>query len=159
MSLLVALGAWGLHAAAAGAIITPSHIPGFGMVFGGVGSVVAAIKYAAFYVTTYRPLLVLLALLGVAGAYLQRERQYRVFMLVCLLLPLLTFFLVWNRAIDEPTGAQVNYWGVVVGPLLFAMIPAALGLIPGASTAEGSARCKASTPSCSRFSPVSSPGR
>jgi hypothetical protein len=131
-ALAGSLAVWGLHALAARGIITPSDVlRKQAAVFGGFGNVVAAIKYAAFYITTYRPLLVVLALLGIAGAFLQRERQYRVFMVICLLLPLVTFFFAWNSAIDAPTGAQVNYWGVVMGPLLFAMIPAVLGAIPG----------------------------
>jgi hypothetical protein len=89
-------------------------------------------------VTTYRPLLALLTLLGVLGAFMQKEPQYRAFMLGCVLLPLLTFFFAWNEAIDNSTGAQVNYWGIVMGPLLFAMIPAALGAIPVLRTATES---------------------
>jgi len=138
LALLGCVAVWGIHAYLARSIVTPSDVMGAAWVFGGVDNVIAAVKYAAFYVTTYRPLLALLTLLGVLGAFMQKERQYRVFMLGCVLLPLLTFFFAWNEAIDNSTGAQVNYWGIVMGPLLFAMIPAALGVIPVLRTATES---------------------
>ena len=94
---------------------------------GSIGNIALGIANGARYISAFQWLLVLLAVLGIVGAALQSEPQYRVFLLLCLVPPLLFFLIAWNGAIDQATGKNVNYWGSIVSPLLFALAPAALG--------------------------------
>lgn len=128
IAALVGSGAaLGLHFWLARAIVTP--VGGLEKWFGrgGLGNVAMGIVNGARYISALQWLLVVLAILGIVGALLQREVQYRVFLALCLFPPLLFFLVAWNGAIDSATSKPVNYWGSIVSPLLFAMVPAVLG--------------------------------
>jgi hypothetical protein len=117
----------GAHVILAGAIVTPRTGLEKWLGRGGVGNVVMGIVNGARYISASQWVLVALAIVGIVGAFVQRDTQLRVFLLVSIALPLAFFLVAWNGAIDQATGKEVNYWGSVISPLLFALVPAALG--------------------------------
>ena len=119
--------ALGAHALAAQRIVTPAHGLSKWLGLGSIENVALGIANGARYISGAQWLLVALGLLGVVGAALQRRRQYQVFALVCTVTPLLFFLVAWNRAIDVATGHNINYWGAIVSPVLFALAVASLG--------------------------------
>ncbi len=130
-ALVAAVSAWAMHACAAQSIITPRSGLEKWAFRGNLETLVMGVTHGSQQLSAQGWIMVTLAVLGVIGAAVQAERQYRVFALVALGLPLVFFVFAWNGAIDITTGAKVNYWGSIVNPLLLAFVPAALLLIPG----------------------------
>ena len=75
----------------------------------------------------------LLGAVGVAGAFMIRDRRVRVFALIATVGPLAAFLVLGNNAYSGVPGGErsmVNYWGVAVVPLLYAAIPFAFSILP-----------------------------
>ena len=100
---------------------------------GGVDNVLAAVAYATDMLGSGGALAVGLVLLGVAGVLLLPDRSMRTFAAVATLAPLLAFVFIGNRAWYETTGERINYWGATVVPLLYALVPVALRVLPCAA--------------------------
>ncbi len=130
-ALAASVTSWAIHAFAAQSIITPRSGLEKWAFRGNLETLVLGITHGSQQLTVQGWLMVALAILGVIGAVVQADRQYRVFALVALGLPLAFFVFAWNGAIDITSGDKVNYWGSIVNPLLLAFVPAALLLLPG----------------------------
>jgi hypothetical protein len=118
--------ALGAHALAALRIISPG--PGLEQWLGrgSVDNLVMGLVNGAKYISSSYVLLTALAFIGVGGALLQRDRQYKVFLIVAIFVPLVFFLFAYNGAIDQATGRVINYWGPVITPVIYAMVPAIL---------------------------------
>jgi len=104
-----------------------------GFVRGGVSQMLLALTYATDHLGLGGWLAYLLAGLGLLGAALIPDVRLRVFVLVSVVAALVAFLFVGNVAADTRTGIGLNYWGVVVVPLLYTCIPLAFTLLPGAA--------------------------
>jgi hypothetical protein len=128
-ALVACVAVLGVHAHFAQAIVTPSQGLDKWLGLGSLDNVFLGIANGARYISAEEWLLVVLGLLGVVGAAMQRDREFRALALVATVAPLLFFLVAWNKAIDVATGRPINYWGSIVTPLLFALAPAALALL------------------------------
>lgn len=98
--------------------------------FGGLSHVVAAFEYGTMLLGygTWLPLL--LAVLGIAGAFALTDVRVRIFATATVCLFLAVFFLVSNDG-RTAGGGTWNYWGAMLDPLLYALVPAALSSVAG----------------------------
>lgn len=130
-AFVVFCGVWGAHLLAARSIVTA--VAGTGFVWfahGGLGNLVSGMVSSTWSVgNSWVP--VVLALLGLVGAFAQADRQFRVFALAALVMPLIGFVFVGTDAVLGATGVAYNYWGAIVMPSLFVLAPASLALVPG----------------------------
>ena len=78
---------------------------------------------------------VILAALGLLGAALL-ARGARVFALVTVVLPFAAYYVAGNGARSVTTGLPLNYWATTMLFALYACIPAAFTLLPGAAVAH-----------------------
>ena len=102
---------------------------------GGVRFAAAALVYGTDMFGRSAFWAVLLALLGLVGAVLQRRVQFRWFASFATIAPLVTFAFVSNGAFNWTTGRLVNYWGSGVLPFVYALLPAAFVVFPFARAA------------------------
>jgi len=110
------------------------HVEGFERTGkGSLAFMIAAFDYATDFLGQGGRLPAVLAALGVMGALLVPDAGQRLFVLLSTLAPLASFLVLGNRAWYETTGAAINYWGATVTPLLYALVPTALLVIPGAA--------------------------
>lgn len=131
-ALVAALAYWGVHASRGRGLI--AHVPrlaGAWMGKGGLDYVAKGVVDFTAFMTPYAWVAWLLLGLGVLGAALQPDRQFRAFALAAVLLPLLGFLFVGNVMISLRTGERINYWAAIVMPLVYALAPSALLLLPG----------------------------
>lgn len=129
----LAAAAYLAHIAAVGPRV--SHLGGASWLRGGPYNVFLAIVYGDKYlgVSPWVPLA--LAALGLAGVLTASRAGERVFLGVVSLLPLASFLVIGNAALDVE-GRPMNYWGVLVVPLLFALSPWASARLSGAVRAS-----------------------
>ena len=76
--------------------------------------------------------------LGLLGIALIPERSFRLFAGVTVLGTFASFLVIGNDAWYWTSGAKINYWGASVIPLVYAFVPLALTLLPGAVPAARS---------------------
>jgi hypothetical protein len=138
----VRLSAWGVGVAAIAAAYFAHYLatkpltqwaPGPGRFNGGVANVIGAIEYATDMLGGGGALPYLLVALGIVGIALLPDARLRLFALLGAVLLLLSFLVLGNRAWYETSGAAINYWGATVIPLVYAFIPAAFSVVPGAA--------------------------
>lgn len=135
-ALAACVAVLGVHTWRASRIVTPARGLEAWLAGGGVDNVVAAVRHGSTFVSPALAGVLVLAACGVAGAVLQRERAYRVFLLACIALPLAAFLFTWNGAIDTATGKPVNYWGAAIDPIVFALVPGAIAAFGMTGTRE-----------------------
>lgn len=125
-ALITSAVALGAHVLAAQRIISPG--PGLEQWLGrgSIDNLTMGLVNGAKYISTSYLVLVALAFIGIGGALLVRDRPYRVFLIVAIFLPLGGFLFAYNGAIDQATGKVINYWGPVITPVIYAMVPAIL---------------------------------
>ncbi len=137
------VAAWGVGLGLVGAALVAHYVAvggrvavgggGFGRYLGlSPGNVVAAIRYGTWYLGGEGWPAFVLAGLGLLGASMAPGRRERVFAFLAVALPLLGFLVFHDAGVDEK-GVQMNYWGILVDPLLYALVPWALALLPGAA--------------------------
>ncbi|HEY5388067.1 MAG TPA: hypothetical protein VIL79_09225 [Thermoleophilia bacterium] len=125
-ALVTSAVALGAHVLAAQRIISPG--PGLEQWLGrgSIDNLTMGLVNGAKYISTSYLVLVALAFIGIGGALLARDRQYRAFLIVAIFVPLVGFLFAYNGAIDQATGKVINYWGPVITPVVYAMVPAIL---------------------------------
>ncbi len=75
----------------------------------------------------------LLACLGLAGIFQVKDRRTRVFVGAAVLSSMLAYLFVTNGARSMATGAVINYWGIVIVPMIYACMPALFSVLPAMS--------------------------
>jgi hypothetical protein len=127
--------AYAAHWSRARALIDPSSAAGrFGA--GSVAFMLGSLEYATIHLGPGGWLPWVLAVLGLAGAGIQPRPAMRVMVLGGVAATLAAFLLVANSATASSNGAVVNYWGATFVPLLYACVPFALLVVPGAASAQ-----------------------
>lgn len=106
---------------------------------GGLDNLGAAVVYATDFIGqgTFVPWL--LFALGLLGIVLIPERSYRLFAGVAVLGTFLSFLVIGNNAWYWTSGATLNYWGASIVPLVYAFVPIAFTLVPGAVPSSAAA--------------------
>ena len=100
--------------------------------FGGLANLVSGLTFSPDLLGGAGLLAFALPLLGLLGAFLLPNRSMRVFALIATVGPLLTFLILANHARTALlSGPGINYWGATVVPLLYALIPVGIALLPG----------------------------
>jgi hypothetical protein len=131
-ALVASVAVLGAHAAAADRIVTATRDAAAWLSMrGGVANIVAGLRHATRFMSASEMIVLVVSACGVVGAFLQKERAYRAFLLVSIALPFTLFLMSWNGAVDELTQKPVNYWGAIVAPLVFALVPGVLGAFEG----------------------------
>jgi len=125
---------WATHLTIAGRIVIPVKSVAFvWFQHGGLSNLISGIVSSTSMLGTLW-LAMSLAALGVAGALAQRDKQYRLFAMLAVCLPLVGFLFVGTDAhVNDAAGVPqiYNYWGGIVMPALIALAPAAFAWIPG----------------------------
>ncbi len=104
---------------------------GAGWLFGpSLANPAAGLSFGVGYLADGMWLVALLAALGLAGAASAPDNQSKVFLLTAVLLPLIAFSLLYNGGIGVH-GERINYWGVLVSPILYGLVPWAFAVLPG----------------------------
>jgi hypothetical protein len=133
-TLLAFFAYWGVSAFLARAIITP--IPGGGFVWlahGGLANLRSGIIASTWNIGG-KWIPILLAVLGVAGAFAQPEKRYRIFAVAVVLMPLVGFLFAGSDAVGGgPARLPFNYWGGIVGGARGARGPPAQSWCPRCS--------------------------
>ncbi len=127
-SLAVFAAGYAIHFAVAAGITTKSSSLSTWLQ-GGPETAWAALVYATYFLGETWWIAALLPAIAVAGAALAPSRPVRTFMLATVILPFVLFLLAGNGAFDE-NHVPVNYWGTIVQPILYAIVPWGLALIP-----------------------------
>lgn len=98
---------------------------------GGADKLVLALNTATPFVAPRPWVLVLLLAMSLAGVayFVARRRDTGWFVSTAIALPLLGFLFVANEA--RAASVSANYWGVIVVPLMLAVIPLAFAWLPG----------------------------
>ncbi|MDZ4169180.1 MAG: hypothetical protein U1E26_05945 [Coriobacteriia bacterium] len=118
----VVLAGYVVHAGAAAAIVT--NTGGVSQWFnGGPSNLVAGLGYAAEYIGGTALVPATFGVLALSGAAASNLTEERVFAGLCCALPLLSFLFVGSDAVDVAKGTAINYWGMIVVPVLFAVSP------------------------------------
>lgn len=130
MPLVVFAGLWAAHLSAARNVVTTVKAVGFAwFAHGGIGNLISGLVSSTWSVgSSWIP--VGLAVLGIVGAFAQPDRQFRVFAVAVVVMPLIGFVFVGTDAVLGTSGAAYNYWGAIVMPALFVLAPASLAFIP-----------------------------
>jgi hypothetical protein len=97
---------------------------------GGIESLWLALTYATDFMGGPWPVL-LCGALAIAGAASAPEADSRAHLLFVVLAPLAIILLTGNRAL-QVSGVRINYWGVILVPILVAVAPWAAVLVRGA---------------------------
>lgn len=122
---------WAVQAQADRSIVTAAKpISSVWLAHGGFANLVSGI-YSSTWAIGGSWMSIVLVVLGIAGAAAQPNRQFRVFALAAVLMPLVGFLFVGTNAVTSGTGQPYNYWGAIVLPLLYVLAPTALAWIPG----------------------------
>lgn len=131
-ALVASAAVLGGHAAAASRIVTATRDASAWLSMrGGVANVVAGLRHATRFMSASETIVLIISACGIAGAFLQKERAYRAFLLISIALPFTLFLMSWNGAVDELTGKPVNYWGAIIAPLILALAPGVFGVLEG----------------------------
>ncbi len=99
---------------------------------GGAVFALRGLEYATDYLGGGGPWPFILAAVGFIGAAVAPDRPLKVFALVSTIAPLVAFAFLANHATEHFNKEAVNYWGAVVTPLIYASMPFAFLLLPGA---------------------------
>lgn len=129
---LLAFGAiWAVHLSVARHVVTTVKAVGFAwLAHGGIGNLMSGLVSSTWSVgSSWIP--VGLAILGIVGAFVQPDKQFRVFAVAVVVMPLIGFVFVGTDAVLGATGVAYNYWGAIVMPALFVLAPASLVFVPG----------------------------
>lgn len=127
----IAAGLYGAHFLAASPYLTGAEgVPRVG--YGNFAFMLAAFDFATSFLGRGGWLPLLLAGLGIVGALLVKDRGVRAFAIIATIAPLAAFLVIGNDAhLHTDAGvAYVNYWGPCVVPLLYALVPSALAILP-----------------------------
>lgn len=113
---------------------------GFGPHFGsgGVAFMLSALQMGTDYIGRGGCFPYALAAIGVVGALSIPDNRVRVFAGVTVLATLASFLVVGNNAWDltaQGSRTAVNFWGIVLVPMLYALVPTSFALIPAARPA------------------------
>ncbi len=140
------VAAWGLGVAAFAGLYAAHYVnvrpllwgPEVGAVFrvSGLDTVISALTYGTPALGHSGPLTLVLACAGFLGIVQIRDRRTRLFVGIAVFSSLLTYLFVNNGAVIAATRAPVNYWGVVVVPVIYACIPALFAVVPTMSGRE-----------------------
>ncbi|HET6351694.1 MAG TPA: hypothetical protein VFG89_06170 [Coriobacteriia bacterium] len=122
----------GLYAAHAAAVAPYLKEGASALNSGGLRFAGAAFVYATDLLGLPGALPFVLAALGIAGALLVTDTPQRVLGAGAVILPVIAFLFVGNKAWYEESGEIINYWGATVVPFAYALLPAAFALLPGA---------------------------
>jgi hypothetical protein len=130
-TLLYALHAWQVN---------PYLMPAVGVTHagrGGVAFMMSALNWATEFLGYQGWLPITLTLMGIIGSFVIRKPELRVLVLIAVFGPWLASLFLGNDA-WVPAGVTVtefvNYWGASFVPLLYAVAPAALALVPSAES-------------------------
>lgn len=134
VALAVFAGLWAVHLSIARRIVTPVASVAFvWFQHGGLQNLLSGIVSSTSMIgDVWLP--IALTVLGVAGALAQKDKQFRIFAVAVVCLPLVGFlFAGTDAAVKEAggTSSAYNYWGGIVMPAVIVMAPAALAWIPG----------------------------
>ena len=102
---------------------------------GGIANVISAVTYATD-MGGPRPVVYVLALLGLVGATALANPSLRVYALALTAMPLLAFFFLANQTTTDIGGLPINVWGVGVVPLIYALVPVGLSWLTGSPVGE-----------------------
>lgn len=134
-ALAAGLAYWGVHAVRAGSVFAgrtpdPSAWMGNGA---GVLNLLLGLTGSTIILNYHGWVPVALAVVGIVGALAQPDKQYRVFATLAVAMPLVGFLFVSNGALDPQHRIASNYWGAIVVPVLLALGPSAVSLLPSVS--------------------------
>ncbi len=100
---------------------------------GSGGFLLAGLTYST---QAFGTLALVLAVLGLVGLVLLPRRELVTFGAITVLLPLASYLYLGN-GLENIYGEIINYWAAAVLFTVYACVPAALSVLPGAATASG----------------------
>jgi len=127
--------ALGVHYWAASSVVDPAS-KYQALIRGGLDNALAALSYATDHLGMGGWFAFTLAALGLIGTLLIPEVRLRLQMSLATFMPLVAFLFIGNNARENRVGMPLNYWGVVVVPLVYLCIPLVFRLLPGGAPTD-----------------------